>query len=986
MRANIFRVMALLVVSVSLFVSVFAGDSHYQYAKPIEVILLRTEGSKTWDLGNGKYAVDTTIGSIHYKNDYNDSDEIWKEIDTTIVNSEIKKAPYDLKIDGYSIYIKDKRSGSEASITLKDIVGENITVGDPSYFGNLAIFEDVAKDTDIIIQAQANHVYFMRVLKSPDAPLTATFAVYQSGDGIKITPKARDANYNDIQVCSSLEDGLLTETLALNKVGEVEYPIQIDPTVDVFVSASTDDILVYWTGGAWIPLDVAYVYAGYNTAAVYKTGVGFRFLNITIPASSTIDVAYMNLTCNVASAGTTVNTRFTGNKELNPATFSTVADYQGRRGTIVGGANDDFITTNQVDWDNIAAWTLNNTYQSSSIVAIVQELIDQVGWASGNDMAIFWDDHDDRSTHAANCFRSCYTYNSAGITTRRPLLHIEYTPMSASGPTMDTLRCTGFGKDWLILNGNVTAYGTYVNITQLGFNYGTTTSYGSSEENTYANYTITSYGYYTFIDGLNEQTKYHYRANGFNGAWGYGGDRWFSTAGAVINNPMEWESNISTANTTWNVYGSNWAMQSFTTNDTAHTLMALDLWLRRMNSPGDVTVTLQKASGGLPYGTILSTGTIAAQYTGNINPVSTNTTTRYTVPLDTPVSLSSNTQYCITIKALMGDVNNYLQVGNVNTGTYTYGSGYTSSDNGLIWTDTLTSFGFDLWGFSCLQVDYANVFNSFKDDGDWLIVFFYRNTFPPYYPIQDSKQYFAYQLIDEYNEVRAQTSCQSWGAKPGSIYLSADTISSLEWSGNYRVRLINVIDGTVYMEYALQSKDWLGDDLTLLDSWALSMAQQLQVYDNTPYITAVAGRGDVLNSAGGVIFATGIPLLDVIRPNLFQIVSTGSTITNTEYPQTLRQAFQPATMLGEDAWGTMVSIGNVLGLDGRTVGAIGLLIIVLVIAGWGFQPGHTVAATVICMPLFIIGMVTGLIDLLIGAVGLAIATIIFIWKSIFQGG
>lgn len=990
MKVNIFRVLSLTIIIVGLFLSVSCNNQSSENLTPkqTEIIELRNESSKTWDLGDGKRAVDSVIGSIHYKNDYNDDTEQWKEIDPTIVDGRVDKAPYILTIDGYAITVKDKKTSAVTTIKLDDIDGQQVEGKVPVYKGNTALFEDVAKDTDIEITATNTHVYFKRVLKSSDAPLTATFDVAQSGDSITVTPYARErASYTDIKVVSRFENGKLTETIEQYKIASLTYPIEIDPTIDVTVSASSDDCDVYWTGAAWTieALNNNDIAAGYFDAGHYKYGSGLRFLNITVPFGAIINDSYLNITAFSNYAITTVNSTIIGDKELTAATFSTLADYQARRGTIVGGATNNFITATSVNWDNIGAWTTNTTYTSTNITPVVQEIVNQVGWGSGNPLALFWDDHADRSTHVNNAIRLGWSYDGAGAATaRRPTLRIVYT--GVTGPTVNTLRCTGFGQNWLLFNGNVTSYGGTVNITQLGFNYGATNAYGASAETIYTNYTITSYGYYSYINGLNTQTVYHYKANAYNGAWGYGGDKQFSTSGASLLNSMEWESNIATVNTTWNTTGSNWTMQLFSTNDTAHTITNVDLWLKRNNSPGDVTVVLQQASGGLPYGTALSTGTIAAQYTGNINPVSTNLTTRYTVPMVPEVSLSANTSYCVTIKALMGDTSNYLQVANVNTGTYGYGSGYTSNNNGQTWTDTGTSFLFDLWGHACLQVDQAKVFNSYKDTGDWVIVFFYRNVFPPWYPIQDSKQYFVYQLVDQYNNVKAQQSCTAWGARPGSIYLSAATVSPLQWSGAYRVRLVNLRDGTVYMEYPLQSGDWMGTDLSLLDAWVTSMAQQLQVYDNVPYIVAVAGRGNVLNSAGGVIFATGIPLLDTIRPNLFQIVSQSPISPAVTFPQTMRQKYTPALMLGTDAWATMVSIGNIFGVDGRTIGAIGIMAVIAVIAGWGFQPGHTVAATVLSFPILILGMLVGVIDLLIGAFALAICLGIFLWRIILPGG
>ncbi len=556
---------------------------------------------------------------------------------------------------------------------------------------------------------------------------------------------------------------------------------------------------------------------------------------------------------------------------------------------------------------------------------------------------------------------------------------------SLTAPTMVTLRCTGFGDNWLLLNGNVTSYGSMVNITQLGFNYGTTASYGSTILASYTNYTLRSYGYYQYLNSLNTATMYNFRATGYNGSWGYGANRQFSTGGASVEWP--WEMNVAAVNTTWQIYGSNWAFQRYTTNVTAHTLSSIDLWFTRTGSPGDVLVTTQAVGAdGLPYGAALNTGTIPAQYTGNINPISSNTTTRYNVKFDKEVSLSPNTTYSFTVKALMGDTSNYIQMANVNTGTYPYGTGYRSTNSGLTWIDTDTDFLFDLWGRSCLQVDFGKVFMGYKETGDWLFVFAYDNVYPPYYPEQDSKQKFVYQLVDYYNVIKAQSPCASWGLRPGSIYLSATSVVPLQWGGAYRLRLTNIADGTVYMEYPLQSSDWQGTDMTLLDSWCLSVAQKIGTFYNTPMITSVAGRGNVLNQQGGVMFATGIPLLDSLRPNVFQIATTAAATSTATYPQTMRQAYNPAAMLGPDAFAAMTSIGNVIGVDGRTIGFAGLLMMTLVIAGWGFQPGHTIAATIIASIMFILAMLVGLLDLLIGALLLAIAAVILIWQGVFRGG
>ncbi|MFO7810903.1 MAG: hypothetical protein R6V47_05985 [Candidatus Delongbacteria bacterium] len=61
-----------------------------------EIVEQREQNSKTYYLGDGRYALDVTIGSQHYKDDSDNPDELWKDIDTTIVES--PKANWDWEV------------------------------------------------------------------------------------------------------------------------------------------------------------------------------------------------------------------------------------------------------------------------------------------------------------------------------------------------------------------------------------------------------------------------------------------------------------------------------------------------------------------------------------------------------------------------------------------------------------------------------------------------------------------------------------------------------------------------------------------------------------------------------------------------------------------------------------------------------------------------------------------------------------------------
>ena len=186
--------------------------------------------------------------------------------------------------------------------------------------------------------------------------------------------------------------------------------------LDRQVAASADDCRAIWDGSNWVfGTDYTQISVGYWGSNSYKQGGGMRFTNITVPKGSTITSAYLTFTARASRSATTVNSKIHGEDADNPGQFSDLADYEGRTRT-----------TAVVNWDDIAAWTLDSEYNSPDISSIIQEIIDRAGWASGNAMVIFWDDHDDRSTHSAERVRAGYAYDESA--TKCAKLHIEYTP------------------------------------------------------------------------------------------------------------------------------------------------------------------------------------------------------------------------------------------------------------------------------------------------------------------------------------------------------------------------------------------------------------------------------------------------------------------------------------------------------------------------------------------------------------------------------
>jgi hypothetical protein len=491
------------------------------YAPGQEVIEMRQENSKTTYLGkvgkDDKYALDVSMGAIHYKDDYNSSEQ-WKDIDLTFENGKITKAPYELTVDGQSITVRDKKTNSIVALTLSEIGTKSIAKPSYSFSKGKATALNIATDTDLEIVVDNTRVKFTRVLKSSLAPAECKFGLSQSGTGITVDYKAVDSSVSnkDIKVVASLKDGVLTESVDTKGV---TYPLRVDPTLDILVSANADDTSVYWTG-VWNIIDDTNNRIGdYTGVGTTKMGVGLRWLNVTVPSGGNITSSYVIFTAHngTASGGATAKAKVVGNLQVNAANFTTLADYQSRRGTEVGGADNTKRTVAEVIWNPIELWSLGEYGADTTtpeIKTVVQEIIGQVGWAYGNSLALFVGDHTGASSANAYRFAESRNLSASGC----PKLHIEYVYL----PTILSIAASSVEETTATVGGNVTAMGSG-NITSYGIQYGNTTLYGSWCNTTATKTAIFSYYCYlgTNTSALDPGELYYYRAWAYDNIDGY---------------------------------------------------------------------------------------------------------------------------------------------------------------------------------------------------------------------------------------------------------------------------------------------------------------------------------------------------------------------------------------------------------------------------------------------------------------------------------
>lgn len=206
-----------------------------------------------------------------------------------------------------------------------------------------------------------------------------------------------------------------------------------DPTISV--AASTDDCRVWYNSSTstwYISLTSIQFQVGYASATALKLGGGMKFDAVNIPANATILTATLAIVAAYSNSAVTVNSGICGELDATAATFSTIADYQARRGTDAGGADNTKRTTARRAWDAIVSFVGGTTYTSPDFANVLQEMVDTLGALT--DIILFWDDHDGRSTAAAGRYRRGAAWDN--VTYAPPALTYTFSVPSVGGRSL----------------------------------------------------------------------------------------------------------------------------------------------------------------------------------------------------------------------------------------------------------------------------------------------------------------------------------------------------------------------------------------------------------------------------------------------------------------------------------------------------------------------------------------------------------------------
>ena len=463
-----------------------------------EIIEKRTRNSKTQGLGGRKFAIDVSIGTIHYM------DNGWQEIDNEFTPA---VAPWDWKMLKAGYHIKVKEDFTAGQIIQFDVLDWTVkiqpmalewtndldqiqqvsmphdvtpiitnpivdllpNVGLPSHQGTidwpdaygtgidfqwkctpsrLTKILTISQLSDLPVPQQyildgGNPVLRLNLIFDPSNDLdifidgqkwdkkskTQTFKAieFRKDDEVlwsfmplKYWDSSNDIETREGQSVATIEKRgnklYISIRVPYDWLQSAIFPAFIDTDVDVRVVASFDDVGRALTGDLWQPtaggIDVGYLNGTYS-----KWGSGMRFLNITIPNATTITTAHITLTCRAQYTANNVNSRISAEDVDDAPTF---ADDKAAFDTRWAAR-----TTARVDWNAIGNWAVDSENDSPEIKTVIQEIIDRGSWASGNDIVIFWEDFEDRSTHTNFAIREAYQWD--GSSAKAPLLHIEYS-------------------------------------------------------------------------------------------------------------------------------------------------------------------------------------------------------------------------------------------------------------------------------------------------------------------------------------------------------------------------------------------------------------------------------------------------------------------------------------------------------------------------------------------------------------------------------
>lgn len=381
---------------------------------------MKTEYARIENLGGRRNKIVASVSDpINYKLDYSDAQEEWKVMNLTPrqqgANHVVDEAPYVVTFNnGVSLDYVGRKSGHTYNISLDGAANK------PALPLPRGIeWKDVAPGVDARVALKGRGMFLLLQLNNANAQKTFRWVFTSSDaaslDAVDQTVNGVDANGKHLRLTSTwtrvdantlhCDIEFLDEVKVRNRdrvasySDQVAYPVVIDPIVTETITASADDgwqsDSTAWSSGTNDLYVENYTYGDYT--------VGFRFTTIAVPQGATINSADLNLDVG------TLNTQPTGD--------TLVADDVDDAPAFTASDTPRGITPTTASVSITGGISVGiNTFD---VTAIVQEIVNRGGWASGNDMRF-------TIQHAASTSGSWWI-NSTDSAGTDPELEIDYT-------------------------------------------------------------------------------------------------------------------------------------------------------------------------------------------------------------------------------------------------------------------------------------------------------------------------------------------------------------------------------------------------------------------------------------------------------------------------------------------------------------------------------------------------------------------------------
>ena len=204
--------------------------------------------------------------------------------------------------------------------------------------------------------------------------------------------------------------------------------------VDIRIVTGDDDVEEHVANGSMdlTSTDLELAYEDEGEPATDEQIIGLRFVNIPLPTGAQITSAYVEFEVDETKNGTDpVNLVIEGELALDAAPFTDLAYHLSNRTPL---------TTANVKW-SVPDWTAaDGKFQTPDISAVIQDILDQSGWAAGGALVLTFRDDTDSPSSGIRCAES---YD--GEPAAAPLLHITaevkkaYSPDPADGAEYVTI-------------------------------------------------------------------------------------------------------------------------------------------------------------------------------------------------------------------------------------------------------------------------------------------------------------------------------------------------------------------------------------------------------------------------------------------------------------------------------------------------------------------------------------------------------------------